>query len=76
MLNSLVVKLQEHLSVVFDELASKLNAARKQMVRVLRKSRDNKGAVTVRREKYAAIKGSIDQVINQLGEWQHDFDTG
>ncbi|KAF1965572.1 hypothetical protein BU23DRAFT_560927 [Bimuria novae-zelandiae CBS 107.79] len=74
--DSLDVDLQEHQSELLDELASKLDAAGKQLERVLSKTDDGKGPVKVNRMKYAAIKSSIDRAIEQLREWQRDFDPG
>lgn len=68
-------ELQEHQVELLDELVSKLDAARKQIGRVLQKP-DGELNVKVNRLKYAAIKGSIDRAIDQLREWQRDFDPG
>ncbi|KAL5379200.1 hypothetical protein DPSP01_008649 [Paraphaeosphaeria sporulosa] len=74
--NSLDVELQNHQSELLDELVSKLDAATKQIMRVRRKTVDDEGAAKVNRMKYAAIKGSIDKAIDELKEWQRDFDPG
>lgn len=73
---SLDSELQDHQSTLLDELVSKLDAAGKQIGRVLQKKDDEDGIKKVNRMKYAAIKGSIDKAINQLREWQRDFDPG
>ncbi|KAK7178301.1 het-s domain protein [Paraphaeosphaeria sporulosa] len=74
--NTLDIELQEHQNELLDELASKLDAAGKQIARAFRKTGEEEGEVKVNRMKYAAIKGSIDRSIAQLREWQRDFDPG
>lgn len=69
-------ELQDHQSELLDELSSKLDAAGKQIGRVFQKTDDGDGALKVNRMKYAAIKGNIDKAIEQLREWQRDFDPG
>ena len=73
---SLDAELQVHQSELLDELVSKLGAARKKIGRVVQTTDDEEGAFKVNRLKYATIKGSIDKAIDQLREWQRDFDPG
>lgn len=74
--DTLDTELQEHQNELLDELASKLDAANKQISRVFRKIVEEDGETKVNRLKYAGIKGSIDKAIHQLREWQRDFDPG
>ena len=73
---SLDPDLQNHQRELLDELVSKLDTAGKQIGRVLQKNEDVNEAPKVNRMKYAAIKGSIDRAIDQLREWQRNFDPG
>ncbi|KAF1957171.1 hypothetical protein CC80DRAFT_525288 [Byssothecium circinans] len=68
--------LQEHQSELLDELTSKLDAANKQIGRVTHRKETGDEAAKVIRWKYVAIKGSIDKAIEQLREWQREFDPG
>jgi hypothetical protein len=76
MWKTLDIEHQEQQSQILGILATKLNNAVTQVQRVQRKKADKVGEARINRWKYMAIKESIDKAIDELREWQKNFDPG